>query len=308
MVRFPEVDDRELLDAYSNAVIGVVEKVGPAVVGVSVKQGGGSGVLFTPDGYLMTNAHVVRDARSVSVSLPDGSSHGGHVIGSDPPTDLAVVHIDGSHFPAAELGRSSTLRVGQLVVAIGNPLGFSSTVSAGVVSALGRTLRAQDGRLMDGIVQSDVALNPGNSGGPLVDSGGRVVGINTAVILGAQGLSFSVPVDTARWVLGDLMTAGRVRRGLLGLAAQNRPIDRRLARAYGVLQKSGVEVIEVVPGKPADRAGLKPGDILLSIEGAAVESVDEVHRFLGAASIGRQLALRVLRGVTLLEIIVAPEE
>ena len=230
MVRFPARDE-ELLDAYSHAVTSVVDAVAPAVVSVSLPRGGGSGVLFTPDGYLLTNAHVVGRSGSVKIGLPDGSTHDGNVIGTDPATDLAVVHIDGAHLPAAELGSSSKLRVGQLVVAIGNPLGFSFTVSAGVVSALGRTLRAQDGRSMDAIIQSDVALNPGNSGGPLVDSHARVVGINTAVILGAQGLSFSVPIDTARWVLSELMQHGRVRRGVLGLAAQTRPLDRRLDRA-----------------------------------------------------------------------------
>src|SRR3989475_3395838 len=241
MVRFPPSSDEEVLDAYSHAVTSVVDAVGAAVVSVSLRHGGGSGVLFTPDGYLLTNAHVVGRAGGVKIGLPDGSTPEGNVVGTDPATDLAVVHIDGAHLPAAELGTSSKLRVGQLVVAIGNPLGFSFTVSAGVVSALGRTLRAQDGRLMDAIIQSDVALNPGNSGGPLVDSHARVVGINTAVILGAQGLSFSVPIDTARWVLAELMQHGRVRRGVLGLAAQTRPIDRRIARHHGLSQTTGVD-------------------------------------------------------------------
>jgi S1-C subfamily serine protease len=307
MVRFP-VRDEELLDAYSHAVTSVVDAVGPAVASVSLPRGGGSGVLFTPDGYLLTNAHVVGRARSVKIGLPDGSTHDGDVVGADPATDLAVVHIDGAHLPAAELGNSSKLRVGQLVVAIGNPLGFSFTVSAGVVSALGRTLRAQDGRLMDAIIQSDVALNPGNSGGPLVDSHERVVGINTAVILGAQGLSFSVPIDTARWVLGELMRHGRVRRGVLGLSAQTRPIDRRIARAHGLTQKTGIELMEVVPGKPADQAGLKSGDILLSLDGTMVESVDGVHRLLGATSIGRAMVCKVLRGAALMDVTVTPTE
>jgi len=307
MVRFPARDE-ELLDAYSHAVTSVVDAVAPAVVSVSLPRGGGSGVLFTPDGYLLTNAHVVGRSGSVKIGLPDGSTHDGNVIGTDPATDLAVVHIDGAHLPAAELGSSSKLRVGQLVVAIGNPLGFSFTVSAGVVSALGRTLRAQDGRSMDAIIQSDVALNPGNSGGPLVDSHARVVGINTAVILGAQGLSFSVPIDTARWVLSELMQHGRVRRGVLGLAAQTRPLDRRLARHHAIAQRSGVELMEVVPGKPADRAGLKSGDVLVSLDGTAVESVDEVHRLLGASSIGRPMACKVLRGAALVELTVTPGE
>jgi S1-C subfamily serine protease len=307
MVLFPTPDE-ELLDAYSHAVVSVVDKVGPAVVGISLQRGGGSGVLFTPDGYLLTNAHVVAKARSLTVNFPDGSSRDGHLIGEDPATDLAVVHVDGTHLPAAELGQSASLRVGQLVVAIGNPLGFSFTVSAGVVSALGRTLRAQDGRLMDAIIQSDVAMNPGNSGGPLVDSRGRVVGINTAVILGAQGISFSVPVDTARWVLGELMQHGRVRRGVLGLAAQTRPIDRRLARHHGLEQKTGIEIMEVVRGKAADKAGLKDGDIIVALDGRAVESVDGVHKLLGASSIGREIPARVLRGAKMLDLTVTPAE
>lgn len=307
MVRFAD-DDQELLDAYSHAVVSVVERVGPAVVGLSAGRGGGSGVLFAPDGYLLTNAHVAGRSRRMRVTMNDGSEHDADVVGADPATDLAVLHLEGAHLPAAELGASSRLRVGQLVVAIGNPLGFSFTVSAGVVSALGRTLRAQDGRLMDAIIQTDVAMNPGNSGGPLVDSAGRVVGINTAVIMGAQGIGFTVPVDTARWVLGELMQHGRVRRGVLGLAAQTRPIDRRLARAHGLSQRTGVEVSEVVSGKPAAAAGVKSGDILFELGGAAIESVDQVHKLLGASSIGRQLKARVLRAGRLVELVLTPVE
>src|SRR5437868_5243353 len=308
MVRFPPPSDEEVLDAYSHAVTSVVDAVGPAVVSVSLRHGGGSGVLFTPDGYLLTNAHVVGRAGSVKIGLPDGSTHEGNVVGTDQATDLAVVHIDGTHLPAAELGTSSKLRVGQLVVAIGNPLGFSFTVSAGVISALGRTLRAQDGRLMDAIIQSDVAMNPGNSGGPLVDSRGRVVGINTAIIMGAQGISFSVPVDTARWVLGELMRHGRVRRGVLGLAGQTRPLDRRLARHHGLAQRSGVEVMEVVRGRPAEQGGLRDGDIIVSLGGRVIASVDEVHKLLGADSIGKPLSARVLRGAALVDLTVTPSE
>jgi S1-C subfamily serine protease len=310
----PAAPDEEILDAYSAAVTRAVDKVGPAVASVSVKtrqrfrEGGGSGVLFTPDGYLLTNAHVVRGARELSVTLPDGGEHSAHVVGEDPATDLAVMRIDGAHLPVAELGKSSTLRVGQLVVAVGNPLGFSFTVSAGVVSALGRSLRAQDGRLMDAIIQTDVALNPGNSGGPLVDTRGRVVGINTAMIPGAQGLSFAVPVDTARWVLGELMLHGHVRRGVLGLAGQVRPLDRRLARRHSLALKTGVEVMEVSPGKPAAAGGLLAADIIVSFDGKPVATVDDIHRLLDASSIGRKMKVQALRGAVLVDLEVVPGE
>ena len=284
----PAQSDVDLLDAYSKAVVQVVERVGPAVVGVGVRgargrAGGGSGVLFTPDGYILTNAHVVAGAREMRVTLTDGSEHTATLVGSDPATDLAVVRIEGTHLPHAELGSSASLRVGQLVVAIGNPLGFSNTVSAGVVSALARSMRAQDGRLIDPILQTDVALNPGNSGGPLVDSHARVVGINTMIILGAQGLSFAVPIDTARWVIGQLMTVGRVRRGYLGLAAQVRPLPKRLARRLALLVETGVQVMQVEPGKPAAKGGLLPGDVIVSLDGKPVRNVDEVHRLLDAS-------------------------
>jgi S1-C subfamily serine protease len=309
----PTPDDIELLDAYSKAVVHVVQRVGPAVVGLAVRgrrgghRGGGSGVLFTPDGYILTNAHVVQGAGEMKATLTDGAELPATLVGSDPATDLAVVRVEGTKLPHAELGASSTLRVGQLVVAIGNPLGFSNTVSAGVISALGRTMRAQDGRLIDPVLQTDVALNPGNSGGPLVDSRARVVGINTMIILGAQGLSFAVPIDTARWVIGQLMTVGRVRRGYLGVAAQPRPLPKRLARRYE-LGDFGVEVIDVVAGKPAAKAGLEPGDILVSLGGKAVKTVDDVHRMLDASSIGKNLAASVLRGEKLIELRLTPAE
>src|SRR5438105_12896452 len=312
----PSTGDRELLDAYSEAVIAVVERVGPAVASVSVAArreegppaGAGSGVLFTPDGYLLTNAHVVRGAKRVGVSLTDGSTLEASVAGADEPTDLAVIAVDGSRLPYAELGSSATLRVGQLVVAIGNPLGFSSTVSAGVVSALARSMRAQDGRLIDPILQTDVALNPGNSGGPLVDTHARVVGINTMIILGAQGLSFSVPIDTARWVIGQLMTAGRVRRGFLGLAAQVRPLPKRLTRRLQLAVDTGVQVMQVESGKPAARGGLLPGDVIVAIDGKPVRNVDEVHRLLHAGAIGRQLPVRAVRGNEVVDLEVTPAE
>jgi S1-C subfamily serine protease len=294
--------DGELLDAYSTAVTSVVDKVGPAVVSISLHrgagpQGSGSGVLFTPDGYVLSNAHVVRGARALEVALTDGTTHQALTVGSDTTTDLAVVRVagfGGKGLPFAELGDSSKLRVGQLAIAIGNPLGFSSTVSAGVISALGRTMRAQDGRLMDNIIQSDVALNPGNSGGPLVDSRGRVVGINTAMIFGAQGLSFSVPSNTAEWVVGQLMRSGRVRRSFLGIGAQNRA--------------KWVEITQVDPRGAAAKAGVKPGDLILSLDGREVKSIDQLQRMLADHQPGKTLALRLLREKRIEELLVTPAD
>jgi S1-C subfamily serine protease len=311
----PVLGDGELLDAYSAAVVRVVERVGPAVVSISVHQGrdpgrrrgSGSGVVFTPDGYILTNAHVVERARRLEIALTDGTSHEARVVGVDPSTDLAVIRSD-RELPYAELGSSSSLRVGQLVVAIGNPLGFSSTVSAGVVSALGRTMRAQRGKLLENIIQSDVALNPGNSGGPLVDSHGRVIGINTAMILGAQGISFSVPIDTAKWVLGQLMTVGRVRRSWLGVTAQNRPIPRAVARHHQLAARSGVELTAIDRRGPAFAAGARDGDIVISAGGQAIAGIDDLQRLLGQWPIGDALTLKVLRRIEMLEWIVTPRE
>jgi S1-C subfamily serine protease len=306
------VEDGVLLDAYSRAVVEVVERVGPAVVSITAQAGrrggSGSGVLFTPDGYALTNAHVVRGATRLRALLTDGSAHDVRVVGSDPPTDLAVIQLAQNGLPYADLGTSATLRVGQLAIAIGNPLGFSSTVSAGVVSALGRTMRAQTGRLMENIIQSDVALNPGNSGGPLVDSRSRVVGINTAMIHGAQGISFAIPIDTAQWVLGQLMTLGHVRRGWLGIAGQTRPLDRRLARRLGLTQASGVEVVSAEGDGPARTAGLAEGDLILAVEGQTAATVDDVHRLLNRWEIGRPLVLGVLRGEERRSVTVVPRE
>jgi S1-C subfamily serine protease len=301
------LSDGKLLDAYSEAVVGVVERVGPAVVGLSAGRGGGSGVMFTPDGYVLTNAHVAQGRRQLTVTRNDAQTYTGSLVGQDEATDLAVVHVEGS-FPFAELGDSASLRVGQLAIAIGNPLGFSSTVSAGVVSALGRNMRARNGRLVENIIQSDVALNPGNSGGPLLDSGGRVIGINTAMIFGAQGISFSVPVDTAKWVVGQLMTAGRVRRSWLGLVGQNRPIPRYLKRRHALVQESAVEVIELDGGAPAARGGLRQGDLLLRLGERAIHSVDDVQRVLGEHPIGAVLTVGLLRNADLVEKTVTPGE
>jgi S1-C subfamily serine protease len=309
------VADAELLDAYSRAVIDVVERVGPAVVSVAAgeadrgrgRRGLGSGVVFTPDGYLLTNAHVVRAGRQLSVALTDGSEHPAYLVGMDRPTDLAVVKVERA-LPFAELGSSARLRVGQLVIAIGNPLGFSSTVSAGVLSAVGRTLRADNGQLMENILQSDAALNPGSSGGPLVDSRGRVIGINTAMIFGAQGIGLAVPVDTAKWVIGQLMTAGRVRRSFIGITAQNRPIERLLGRRLELAQESGVEVVSAEPGGPAARAGLREADVILALDGKPIVGVDDVQRVLGAWPIGQPLAVRYLRARAIAQATLIPVE
>ncbi len=307
------VTDDEALDAYSRAVIRVVEEVGPAVVSIARTSergpaGAGSGVVFTPDGYVLTNAHVAAGAHQLELGFTDGSTTPGRVVGVDHATDLAVVRAAGPTLKHAAFGDSSSLRPGQLVVAIGNPLGFSSTVSAGVVSALGRTMRSRDGRAMEGIIQSDVALNPGNSGGPLVDSRGRVVGVNTAIILGAQGLSFSVPIDTAKWVVGELMTSGRVRRGWLGIAAQNRPIAREVARRLELAHASGVEVTGFDARGPAAQSALRAGDVVVGLDDGAVSGVDDIHRALQKWVAARSIKLRVVRGGALLDVEITPVE
>jgi S1-C subfamily serine protease len=300
-----ESEDDELLDAYSRAVVRVVESVGPAVISIGVKkrrrgrgpgaEGAASGVVITPDGYALTNHHVAEGAETIEARSIDGSSYAVEVVGSDAATDLAVVRLAANGLPAATLGESKALRVGQLAIAIGNPFGFQNTVSAGVVSALGRALRGETGRLIENIIQTDVALNPGNSGGPLVDSRGRVVGINTAIIFMAQGISFAIPVDTARWVVSELITRGRVRRALLGLSGQVRPLGRRAQRAYELSTGSVVEVISVEAGGPAERAGMCRGDWIVSVEGEEVGSVDDVHRLLSGRSGGARLRLSILR-------------
>jgi S1-C subfamily serine protease len=300
--KLPSLDDGELLDAYSTAVVNVVEKVGPSVVSISVESknprargGSGSGVLFTPDGYILTNAHVVKGAKQLEVAFTDGKTAPARTIGLDPPCDLAVIKAETTAaLGFAELGDSTRLKVGQVAIAIGNPLGFSSTVSTGVISALGRTMRAQNGRLMENIIQSDVALNPGNSGGPLVDTRGRVVGINTAMIFGAQGISFSVPSSTAQWVMGQLMTAGKVRRSYLGVVAQNRG--------------KYVEVVRVDSGGPADRAGVLTGDFVLALDGKPMESIDDLGRMLASWPIGKPLWIRLLRDSKFVTVSVAPIE
>jgi S1-C subfamily serine protease len=319
--------DEELLDAYSRAVVGVVEKVGPAVVSIGVtrldppkpgrrarpgppleQHGAGSGVVITPDGYLLTNNHVVENARQVEIGLTDGRTLPAEVVGTDPATDLALVRAGAAGLPAAELGDSGALRVGQLAIAIGNPLGFQSTVSTGVISALGRTLRSESGRLIENIIQTDVPLNPGNSGGPLVDSRGRVIGINTAIIAMAQGISFAIPVNTARWVVTELITRGKVRRAYLGLSGQARPVGRRVQRFFELPYSTVVEVVAVEAGGPAQRAGLREGDRIIAFDGQPTANVDDIHRLLTNQPAASPLKLTVLRDQERLELSVMPGE
>lgn len=310
-VKETEKTDVELLDAYSRAVITVVDAVGSAVVSISVgahsregeteQIGAGSGVIIAPDGYVLTNDHVVHNAKKLAVTLTDGTTLPARLVGTDPATDLAVIRADGSGLPYATLGDSGALRVGQLVIAIGNPFGFQSTVSTGVVSALGRALRSRQGRLIESIVQHTAPLNPGNSGGPLVDSRGRIVGINTAIIGMAQGIGFSIPSNTANWVVSQLLTHGRVRRGYLGITARQRPLGKRLVRFYNLKAEFAVEVISIISNSPAGKAGIREGDLVVAINGQEVASVDHIHRFLSEWPIGKSVMLTIIRGQERLE-------
>src|SRR5437867_8085985 len=285
-------DDQALLDAYSRAVIDVVERVGPAVVRLDVaserrSDGTGSGVVVAPDGLVLTNSHVVGNAARVTATTVDGRSLTARVVGDDPDTDLALVRIDASvTLPAAALGNSKLLRRGQLVIAIGNPLGFESTVTTGVVSALGRSLRSRSGRLIDDVIQTDAALNPGSSGGPLVDSLGRVVGVNTAMIVPAQGISFAIALNTAAFVVGELIRNGRVRRSYIGLAGQNVVIDRRLVRFHGLTAETGVLVVSIEPDSPARQARLAERDVIVGFAGQPVAGIDDLHKKLTGERVG----------------------
>jgi S1-C subfamily serine protease len=292
-------------------VIAAFEHVGPAVIHVAAdmpRGGQGSGVVFTPDGYALTNSHVIGGAHSATVSLGDGRRLPASVVGDDPDTDLAVLRLAGSGHPHAELGSSSRLRVGQMVVAIGNPFGFQATVTAGIVSALGRTLRARSGHAIDSVVQTDAPLNPGNSGGPLVSGSGKVVGINTAIIAHAQGICFAIGIDTAVDVATRLMREGRVRRGRIGLAAQTVPIDLRLVRAHDLQVRSGVLVTDTTPDGPAALGGLERGDVVVALAGHPVRGSDDLHRLLTGDTIGQDIPIDVLRGVALRTLTVRPVE
>jgi S1-C subfamily serine protease len=317
-------DDQALLDAYSRAVIDVVERIGPAVVRLAVhggparegrqdRGGTGSGVILSPDGLILTNSHVAgafgRTAARIEVTTADGQELRARLVGDDPDTDLALLRVDEAvTLPAAPLGNSKLLKRGQLVIAIGNPLGFESTVTTGVVSALGRSLRSRNGRLIDDVIQTDAALNPGNSGGPLVSSRGEVVGINTAVILGAQGICFAVAANTANFVLGELIRHGRVRRAFIGIAAQQTAIPLRRRRAFGLAQDSAVMIGTVEPDSAAARAGLKGGDIIVALDGQPIAGADDLVRALTGETIGKRVVLDVLRGTERLSIAMVPQE
>jgi S1-C subfamily serine protease len=298
-------DDFELLDAYSRAVTSVVEQLAPAVVAINVRksgevlggeaEGAGSGVIIAPDGFILTNSHVVENVSKVSVMLTDGRTMQSDIIGTDPATDLAVIRVSAGGLPIAELGNSESLRVGQLVIAIGNPLGFQSTVSAGVISALGRSLRGRSGRLIENVIQTDAALNPGNSGGPLVNSRGRVVGINTAMIFMAQGISFAIPVNTAKWVVGELVTHGKVRRAYLGISAMVRQVTGSQQNRLQLDKPMVVQIISIEDGGPAERAGIREGDIVISLDDQKISTIDGMHQLLTRRPPGSTVRVRVLR-------------
>jgi S1-C subfamily serine protease len=306
-------NDDDLLDAYSRAVTRAVARVSPAVVKIDVGNGGGrggsgSGFVFTPDGLVLTNSHVVRGSDHLKLTFPDGVTADAMRIGDDPDTDIAVIRTNHLSTSFAILGNSKELKVGQLAIAVGNPFGFQFTVTAGVVSALGRSMRASSGRMMEEIIQTDAALNPGNSGGPLVDSSGCVIGVNTATIMGAQGLCFAVGIDTAKYITGQILRYGRVLRSWIGIAAQNVPLPRRIVYEYKLAVSFGVMAISVDPQSPADKAGLRDGDIIISFAGESVSGIDELHRLLTADRAGRHLPLKVLRGVHLVDLNVIPED
>ena len=308
--------DPALLDAYSQSITRVAETVGPAVVRLDSKRrvrgrgdgGSGSGFIFTPDGLIVTNSHVVTGAAAIEATLNDGQAFQAHLIGDDPDTDLAVIRVAGHKLPMASLGESRRLRVGQLAVAIGNPYGFQCTVTAGVVSALGRSLRSQNGRLMDDVIQTDAALNPGNSGGPLVNSRGEVVGVNTAMILPAQGICFATAIDTAKVTIAQLLKHGRVRRARLGIAGQNIVLPRRMVRHYGLERDRAVQAASIERGGPASRAGFEQGDIIIDFAGQPVAGFDDLHRLLTEEKLGERVPVTVLRRGRRLALEIHPEE
>ncbi len=317
--------DLDLLDAYSRAVIQAAEQVSPAVVNIEVNKGAngqgsnrsrfpneqrgtGSGFIFTPDGFILTNSHVVHRSTQLDVTLADGREFKAELIGDDPATDLAVIRISGESLAPVKLGDSQHVRVGQVAIAIGNPYGFQTTVTAGVVSALGRSLRTDSGRLVDNIIQTDAALNPGNSGGPLINSRGEVIGVNTAMILPAQGLCFAIAVNTAKFVAGQLMQHGRVRRSVIGVGGQDTPLRRQLVRYHGLPSESGILVVSIEPHSPAQRAGLIEGDVIVGFGDQTIGSIDALHRLLTHERVGQRAPLTILRRNDKLTLTIVPEE
>ena len=301
-------EDAQLLDAYSEAVVRTVETASPAVVKIEAGRGGGSGFVFTPDGLLLTNSHVVGHAPSVTVTLADGRSLRGDIVGDDPHTDLAVVRVAGSSLPTLPFGDSRGVRVGQIAIAIGNPFGFQCTVTTGVVSALGRSLRARSGRLIDDVIQTDAALNPGNSGGPLVTTRGEAIGVNTATIMSAQGLCFAIGSNTARFVVSRLIRDGRIRRSYIGVGGQNVPVPRRVVVAHRLATASAVLVVSIERGSPGERSGVREGDLIVAFDGRPLGGVDDLHRLLTDERIGVPAPLTVVRGIELRTVTIVPAE
>ena len=318
-----EDPDYKLLDSYSKAVVNAAAKVSPSVVNINVisrkgirasrnnpegRGGSGSGFIFTPDGFILTNSHVVHNATKLEVILNDGRKVNGDLIGDDPDTDLAVVRIDSPNLKPVEFGDSGKIRVGQLVIAIGNPYGFQTTVTAGVVSALGRSLRAQSGRLIDNVIQTDAALNPGNSGGPLVDSKGDVIGVNTAAILPAQNICFATAINTAKFVAGKLIKDGYIKRSFIGIGGQDVPIHRRVVRYYNLPSEKGIMIINVEKGGPAAKAGLINGDIIIGFNNKTISGIDDLHRFLTEDHLGVNSRIKIIRYTEILEFDITPDE
>jgi len=307
-------DAAQILDTFSAAVTAIVDVVTPAVVSLMVKsglgktlrQGAGSGVIIAPDGYILTNSHVVHDAAQIEATLDDGRTLNAYIIGEDPATDLALIRVMASGLPFSALGDSSRLRVGQLVIAIGNPMGFDSTVSQGIISSLGRSLRSIDGRLIENIIQHTAPLNPGNSGGPLVDARGQVLGINTAIIAMAQGIGFAIPSSTAEFVLTQLLAYGKVRRGYLGISGRQRPLNRRMVKYFSLASSGSVEVMHVEKGGPADLAGIRTGDLIVRIGQSAVSSVDDLHRFLTEWPVSEAVEISLIRRLEMMCVEVVP--
>src|SRR6059058_3915855 len=316
----PGRDDAPLLDEYSRTVVSAADRVGPAVVNIDIKQrlesqrgprevgGSGSGFVIAPDGFILTNSHVVHAANQIAVSLPDGREYPAQLVGDDPDADLAVIRIDAPHLAHVRLADSENLRVGQVVIAIGNPLGFQASVTAGVISALGRSMHAQSGRLIDNIIQTDAALNPGNSGGPLVNSAGEVIGVNTAMIRPAQGICFAIASNTAKFVAGWLIKDGKIRRSYIGVAGQNVPLHRRVVRFYDLPLETGVLVVSVEKNSPAEHARLREGDLIIAFNSQPIGSVHDLHKVLVSEQIGVSASLTVIRHTEKLELPILPAE